>query len=411
MNIRVSFAIKIITSMTLFLIVGQSLFAQDQRQQNLEAQRKRLQQDIKQINTLLFSNEKRKKSVLTQVEDLNLKINVRRRLIRVTNEQANRLTQQINVNQRSISRQRKELEELKKDYSEMILKSYQSKSGQSRMMFLFSSENFLQAYKRFQYLKQYASFRKKQGELILEKTQILQELNISLIDQKRKKENLVKENRAAEEKYRQEQNSQESLVQELKKKERNFISQIKNKQKKTKEINKEIQRLIREAIIASNKAAGGKRNSKVFRLTPEDKLISDNIEANKGKLPWPVQQGLVIQSFGRQPHPVVKTAIIQSNGVTIATPKNAQARAVFEGKVMSIIGFKGSNPTVLIQHGNYITAYSNLGEVYVIKGQKVKPKEIIGKVFTNFETGKTELKFSVFKASTPVNPKTWIYRM
>jgi murein hydrolase activator len=411
MNIRVSFAIKIITSMTLFLIVGQSLFAQDQRQQNLEAQRKRLQQDIKQINTLLFSNEKRKKSVLTQVEDLNLKINVRRRLIRVTNEQANRLTQQINVNQRSISRQREELEELKKDYSEMILKSYQSKSGQSRMMFLFSSENFLQAYKRFQYLKQYASFRKKQGELILEKTQILQELNISLIDQKRKKENLVKENRTAEEKYRQEQNSQESLVQELKKKERNFISQIKNKQKKTKEINKEIQRLIREAIIASNKAAGGKRNSKVFRLTPEDKLISDNIEANKGKLPWPVQQGLVIQSFGRQPHPVVKTAIIQSNGVTIATPKNAQARAVFEGKVMSIIGFKGSNPTVLIQHGNYITAYSNLGEVYVIKGQKVKPKEIIGKVFTNSETGKTELKFSVFKASTPVNPKTWIYRM
>ena len=411
MNIRASFAINIITSMMLFLIVEQSLFAQDQRQQNLEAQRKRLQQDIKQINTLLFSNEKRKKSVLTQVESLNLKINVRKRLIRVTNEQANRLTQQINVNQRSISRQRKELEELKKDYSEMILKSYQSKSGQSRMMFLFSSENFLQAYKRFQYLKQYASFRKKQGELIIEKTQILQELNISLIDQKRKKENLVKENRAAEEKYRQEQNSQESLVQELKKKERNFISQIKNKQKKTKEINKEIQKLIREAIIASNKAAGGKRNSKVFRLTPEDKLISDNIEANKGKLPWPVQQGLVIQSFGRQPHPVVKTAIIQSNGVTIATPKNAQARAVFEGKVMSIIGFKGSNPTVLIQHGNYITAYSNLGEVYVIKGQKVKPKEIIGKVFTNSETGKTELKFSVFKASTPVNPKTWIYRM
>ena len=411
MNIRVSFAINIITSMTLFLIVGQSLFAQDQRQQNLEAQRKRLQQEIKQINTLLFSNEKRKKSVLTQVEDLNLKINVRRRLIRVTNEQANRLTQQINVNQRSISRQRKELEALKRDYSEMILKSYQSKSGQSRMMFLFSSENFLQAYKRFQYLKQYASFRKKQGELISEKTQILQELNISLINQKREKENLVKENRVAEEKYRQEQNSQESLVQELKKKERNFISQIKNKQKKAKEINKEIQRLIREAIIASNKAAGGKRNSKVFRLTPEDKLISDNIEANKGKLPWPVEQGLLIQSFGRQPHPVVKTAIIQSNGVTIATPKNAQARAVFEGKVMSIIGFKGSNPTVLIQHGNYITAYSNLGEVYVTKGQKVKPKEIIGKVFTNSETGKTELKFSVFKASTPVNPKTWIYRM
>ena len=409
MSFRVGFTFNIIASILLF--IGQSLFAQNQRQQNLEAQRKRLQQEIKQINTLLFSNEKRKKSVLTQVEDLSLKINVRRRLIRVTNEQANRLTQQINVNQRSISQQRKELEALKKDYSDMILKSYQSKSGQSRMMFLFSSENFLQAYKRFQYLKQYASFRKKQGELISEKTQILQELNISLLDQKRKKENLVKENRAAEEQYRQEQKSQESLVLELKKKERNFISQIRRKQKKTNEINKEIQRLIREAIIASNKAAGVKRNSNVFSLTPEDQLISDNITANKGKLPWPVQQGVVIQRFGRQPHPVVKTAIIQSNGVTIATPKNAQARAVFEGKVMSIIGFKGSNPSVLIKHGNYITTYSNLGEVYVTKGQKVKPKEVIGKVFTNPETGKTELKFSVFKASTPVNPKGWIYRM
>ena len=146
-------------------------------------------------------------------------------------------------------------------------------------------------------------------------------------------------------------------------------------------------------------------------MTPEDQLISDNIIANKGKLPWPVEQGIVIQRFGRQPHPVVKTAIIQSNGVTIATPKNAQARAVFEGKVMSIIGFKGSNPSVLIQHGNYITTYSNLAKVYVTKGQKVKRKEAIGKVFTNPETGKTELKFSVFKASTPVNPKGWIYRM
>ena len=121
----------------------------------------------------------------------------------------------------------------------------------------------------------------------------------------------------------------------------------------------------------------------MFTLTPEDQLISDNITANKGKLPWPVEQGIVIQRFGKQPHPVVKTAMIQSNGVTIATPKSSEARAVFEGKVMSIIGFKGSNPTVLIQHGNYITTYSNLGEVYVIKGQKVKAKEKIGKVFTN----------------------------
>ena len=392
-------------------ILGQTANAQDQRQQNLENQRKLLQEEIKQINKLLFSNEKQKKSVLTEFEDLSLKIDVRGRLIRVTNEQANRLTQKISVNQRIIGQQRKDLENLKKDYSEMIRKSYQSGSGQSRMMFLFSSESFLQAYKRSQYLNQYTSFRKKQGELIVEKTKTLQQLNKDLVAQKLKKEELVKENKTAQQQYKNEQSSQQQLIKALKKKERSFVSQINKKQKKAVAINKEIQRLIREAIAASNKAAGKNLNAKVFTLTPEDQLISDNIIANKGKLPWPVEQGVVVQKFGKQPHPVVKTTMIQSNGVTIATPQSSEARAVFEGKVMSIIGFKGSNPTVLIQHGNYITTYSNLSEVYVIKGQKVKAKEKIGKVFTNPETGKTELKFSVFKNSSPTNPKSWIFRM
>ena len=392
-------------------ILVQTANAQDQRQKNLENQRKLLQEEIKQINRLLFSNEKQKKSVLTEFEDLSLKIDVRGRLIRVTNEQANRLTQKISVNQRIIGQQRKDLENLKKDYSEMIRKSYQSGSGQSRMMFLFSSESFLQAYKRSQYLNQYTSFRKKQGELIVEKTKTLQQLNTDLVAQKLKKEELVKENKKAQQQYKNEQSSQQQLIKALKKKERSFVSQIKKKQKKAAAINKEIQRLIREAIAASNKAAGKNLNAKVFTLTPEDQLISDNIIANKGKLPWPVEQGVVVQKFGKQPHPVVKTTMIQSNGVTIATPQSSEARAVFEGKVMSIIGFKGSNPTVLIQHGNYITTYSNLSEVYVIKGQKVKAKEKIGKVFTNPETGKTELKFSVFKNSSPTNPKSWIFRM
>ena len=392
-------------------ILAQTANAQDQRQQNLENQRKLLQEEIKQINKLLFSNEKQKKSVLTEFEDLSLKIDVRGRLIRVTNEQANRLTQKISVNQRIIGQQRKDLENLKKDYSEMIRKSYQSGSGQSRMMFLFSSESFLQAYKRSQYLNQYTSFRKKQGELIVEKTKTLQELNTDLVAQKLKKEELVKENKTAQQQYKKEQSSQQQLIKALKKKERSFVSQIKKKQKKAAAINKEIQRLIKEAIAASNKAAGKNLNANVFTLTPEDQLISDNIIANKGKLPWPVEQGVVVQKFGKQPHPVVKTTMIQSNGVTIATPQSSEARAVFEGKVMSIIGFKGSNPTVLVQHGNYITTYSNLSEVYVIKGQKVKAKEKIGKVFTNPETGKTELKFSVFKNSSPTNPKSWIFRM
>ena len=385
-------------------------FAQDSRQVKLEQQKLRLQQEIKQINQLLFTNKKEKKSALEEVEDLAVKINTRQRLIRVMNEQANRLTQRINANQRLIEQSRKELAALKEDYAQMILRSYQSKSEKSRLMFLFSSEDFLQAYKRSQYLKQYAQFRKKQGESIEEKTQILQTLNIELAKQKEQKASLLKENKALQVAFEKERLSQKSLVQSLKKKERSLQAKIQKKQKQTAAIEKEIQRLIRAAIAASNKAAGRGKSAE-FALTPEAKLISKNFIANKGKLPWPVEKGVVIQGFGTQTHPVVKTTKIKSNGVTIATPKNTEVRTVFDGLVMNIISYKGSNPTVLIQHGNYITAYTNLSEVYVKKGDKVKAKQTIGLVFSNPETGKSELKFSVFKNTTPVNPRGWVYRL
>ena len=384
-------------------------WGQDSRQEKLKQQRKQLQQEIKQINTLLFTNTKKKKSALNEVEDLAVKINLRERLIRVTNEEANRLTQQINVNQRTIDRQRKALETLKADYADMIRYSYASKSGQSRLMFLFSSESFLQAYKRFQYLKQYAAFRKKQGLLIAQKTQTLQALNKTLLTQKTRKEALVKENRAVQNSLSEERLAQKELVTALKKRERSLASQIRKKQKQIAAYDKEIQRLIRAAIAASNKAAG--KNKAVFTLTPEAQLIDKNFTANKGKLPWPVEQGVVTLGFGTQTHPVVKTTKIQSNGVTIATPDNAEVRAVFKGKVMQVFSFKGSNPGVLIQHGNYITSYSNLAAVYVKKGQTIEAKEVIGKVFTHPNTGKSELKFSVFQNTTPVNPKGWVYRM
>ena len=380
------------------------------RQKTLEKQKKLLQAEIKQINTLLFNNSNREKSILSQVEDLDVKISVRTELVKVNNQQANLLTQQINVNQRDITNLRKELDELKKDYAEMIQKSYKSKSSQNRLMFLFSSEDFLQAYKRIQYMKQYTNFRKKQGEVITQKTKTLQSLNKALFEQKAQKEVLVMENRKAQKELQKERRSQQRLIRGLKSKSRSLAIEIKQKQRKAAEIDKVIERLIREAIAASNKASG-KSVKNAFALTPESKLLAANFVANKGKLPWPVEKGIVIQRYGTQPHPVVKTTMIKSNGVTIATTPKSEARAVFEGEVMTILSFKGSNPTILIKHGNYITTYKNMGKVYVKKGDKVKAKQPIGEIFTHPQTGKTTLQFSVFNALKPQNPKSWIYRM
>ncbi len=380
------------------------------RQRSLEIQKKRLQAEIKQINSLLFKNTRKEKSVLFQVEDLNVKISVRTDLVKVNTQHYNLLTRQINVNQRNITNLRKDLQILKKDYAGMIQKSYKSKSSQNRLMFLLSSDDFLQAYKRIQYMKQYTNYRKKQGEKIAEKTKTLQSFNKILLEQKSQKEALVLENRKAQEQLQQERKSQQRLIRSLKNKSRSLAGEIKQKQLKSAAIDQEIERLIRDAISASNKAAG-KKSKNAFALTPEAKQLAANFIANKGKLPWPVEKGIVIQRFGTHPHPVVKTTMIKSNGVTIATSPRADARAVFEGEVMTILSFKGSNPTILIKHGNFITTYKNIGRVYVKKGDKVMAKQPIGEIFTHPQTGRTDLQFSVFNELKPQNPKIWIYRM
>jgi len=380
------------------------------KQKELEAQRLRLKKEIKQINSILFNNIKTRKSALTQVEDLQVKLNVRLELIKVTNEQANLLTTRIRINERNISTNRLELRNLKDEYANLIQKSYESKSLQNRLMFLFSSESFLQAYKRVQYLKQYASYRRKQGKAIANKTKLLQELNQTLNNEKAEKILLIEENRLVQQQIEKDAQDQKSLIKTLERKQTSLASQISKKEKQQKAIDREINRLIREAIAASNKALGKKRK-KTFQLTPEAKLIADNFKANKGRLPWPLEKGVVVQGFGRQRHPVVKTTTIQSNGVILATEPLAQVRAVFEGEVMSVIVIKGSNPSVLIRHGNFITLYTNLAKLYVTKGEKVNAKQAIGEVFTNQQTGKTQFQFGIFNNVDALNPKEWVYQM
>ena len=388
------------------------IFAQkiSNQQKELEEKRLRLKNEIKQINTLLFSNTKIRKNAIIQVEDIQVKLNVRSELIKITNQQANLLNRRITINERNILNQRKELDQLKDEYAKMIQKSYVSKSLKNRLMFLFSSESFLQAYKRIQYLKQYSRYRKKQGLAIGKKTQLLQKLNQTLIEEKGIKLKLIEENREIQDKLQKERELQKALIKTLKQKQSDLKKRIVKKQNQRKAIDIEIKRLIREAIAASNKAL--KNNKKnTFNLTPEAKLIATNFRANKGRLPWPLEKGVVIQGFGRQRHPVVKTATIQSNGVIIATEPSAQVRSVFEGEVMSVIMIKGTNPSVLIRHGNFITLYTNLSKLYVRKGEKVGAKQIIGEVFTNKQTGETQLQFGIFNNINALNPKDWVYQM
>ena len=375
----------------------------------LELQKKKLQQEIVQINSLISSNTKKRVNVLTKVESIQLKMDRQDALIKLTNTQINNLTQDININLRNIEKLRTELEKLKTDYAEMIVTSRKNQSTQNKLMFILSSRNFWQAYKRISYMKQYASYRKKQGTQIKEKTITLQQYNAELVKKRKEKEQLIITNRMAQQELDTIKIEQNKLVDELKRREKGYSLQIIKKQKQSDAIDKEINRIIREAIAASNKKAG--KSSLNFILTPEAKALAASFSSNRGKLPWPVEKGVVSQRFGTQRHPVVRTTTIKSNGVLISVPPGSEARSVFKGKVLNIVQFKGSNPIVLIQHGNYITSYKNLSRVYVKKGDNVNSKQPIGIVFTNNENNKTVLQFSLFQNTTPQNPANWLYQM
>jgi septal ring factor EnvC (AmiA/AmiB activator) len=394
-----------------FLLCGLLSFSQNNKQKELETRRQELRREIEKINELRAENKSKEKSQLSLIEDFNYKINVLKNLIKVTNQQANFLNREIGNNQKKITDLRDELTQLKEDYAAMIVKSYKSKNKQSRIMFLLSSEDFKQAYKRLQYIKQYADHQKQQGETIKLKTEELQQININLSKQKEDKNKLIAENRVVQKSLEKERMQHDALMKSIKNKLSLYTSQIKQKQREANRIDAEIDRIIKAAIANSNKKAGKSTSTKTFALTAEEKLLASSFTSNKGKLPWPVERGIVILGYGTQPSRINKNLMIKSSGVRISTQKDAKARAVFDGEVIAVAQIKNANIYVIIRHGDYLTTYYNLKKVYVKTGDKITTKQEIGEVFTNPSNGETILSFNLSKNGNTQNPASWIYKM
>jgi murein hydrolase activator len=396
-----------------FLLLTASLSwgQEEDRQRKLEAEKARLQEEIREQEQLLKNEKKKERSVTTVVVQQTTKINLQQRLINTTAKQAKVLGNSMYINQVNVNRLKKDLEALKADYAEMIVKSYKSRSAQSKAMFLLSSENFLQAYKRAQYMKQYSNFRRLQGEEIKAKTAQLEQYNTKLAVQKQEKVKLIAESEKQKQELEKAKQEQQKLLNSIKKDKKKIIADIKKKQKETKAIERQIDRLIRESIAAANKKAGNTTNTTTFVLTPEAKELANDFKLNRGRLPWPVEKGLLTKKFGRQPHPLEPSIMIESSGVEISSEKGAKARSVFNGEVSDVQMSVNGTATVVIRHGDYITTYSNLEGVNVSKGQKVSTKQTIGTVHFNTFTGKAILKFLIFQNTTKLNPQSWIINM
>lgn len=404
----------------IFLLVSVVVFSQTDKQKQLEAKKAQIQKQIVNFREMLQSEQSKEKSILEKIEEQRIKINLTEALIRTTQEQEKLLEKDISANEKEITILNNELEALKADYAQMIVKSYESRSEQSKLMFLLSSDNFLQAYKRIQYMKQYAEFRKEQGEEVQQKSEVLAEKNKILQKQKAEKTKLVKQTQVELTALEKEKKVQDALMIIINRNKKKYTQDIKKKQQEISNIDKQIEKIKREIIAEANrkkaeaeaKATGKKIDEKAisstkYDLTPEEKLVADNFKANKGKLPWPVERGVITSRYGIQPHPIVKTTSINNQGVDFKTSEGAEVRAVFEGEVSQIMVVTPVNMAVWIRHGDYVTIYGNLDKVYVKKGDKVSFKQKLGKIHT-YSSGITSTKFMVIQNITTLNPEHWL---
>ena len=400
-------------SICFLLILSTSLSwgQEEERQRKLEAQKERLQEEIREQEKLLQNQKTKEKSVAKVVVQQTVKINLQQKLINTSSKQAKVLGNSMYINQINVNKLKKELVILKEDYAKMIVKSYKSRSEQSKAMFLLSSENFLQAYKRAQYMKQYSSFRKMQGEEIKSKTIELEKFNSKLSVQKQEKVKLIAESEKEKQVLVKDKLEQQRLLSLIKKDKVKIIAEIKRKQKETKAIERQIERLIRESIAATNKKAGNTTNTTTFVLTPEAKELANDFKTNRGRLPWPVEKGLLTKKFGRQPHPLEPSIMIESSGIEISSERGAKARSVFSGEVSDVQMAPNGSATIMIRHGDYTTTYSNIGKIFVRKGDKVSTKQALGEVYFNENTGKAILKFLIYQNTTKLNPQNWIVNM
>ena len=416
----------------LFVCLTATMWSQSQ-QEKLEQRKAQIQREIRDNEKMLKNVKSKEKSAMNVFLIQKNKIRLKENLINTTEKQTRLLADDMYRNQLKINKLNRELDILKDDYAKKIVNSYKSRSEQSRAMFILSSENFLQAYKRAQYLKQYTSFRKSQGEEINKKSTELHSINEKLKLQKIAKQKLLEENKKERLALVKEKQEQEKLVNSIKKDKNKIVSDIRKKQRESKTIDAQINRLIREAIAEANRKAAAERakaaasgdksksdtgksatvsrgsvSSSRIEMTPEDKVIADNFKANRGKLPWPVEKGFISLGYGDQAHPIYNTLVVHNSGVEITTNEGANARAVFSGVVSRIWLITPANKAVMIQHGDYFTVYQNLSSVSVSSGEKVSIKQNLGRIRTSGDTGKTVLKFILSQNTTYMNPQGWL---
>lgn len=393
-----------LVALIIILFTGYISNVSAQTKEELEKRKGKTQEEIEYTNRLLEETRQKKQSSLNRVRIINRRIQLRNQLLRSITQEISLYNKEIDQKRGLIIELENDLQMVRDQYEILVKFAFWNKNKHDRLMFILSANNFNMAYKRMKYIQQYTRHRKEQAMLIMS---MQHELNIEIAELEEiilQKEALARQKEGENRSLERERQDKDKMVAELSGKERELKRKIAENEKIARRLEKEI------ASIITAEAGKGRSRNMYDQLTPEEKLISDNFQGNKGKLPWPTERGVVTSRFGKHQHAVLKQVTVQNDGIDISTVQGAQARALFGGVVSKVVAILGANYTVIIRHGNFLTVYQNLINVRVKPGEKVEVKQVLGTVFTEEESNSTLLHIEIWKELNKQNPEDWLSR-
>lgn len=370
-----------------------------QTKKELEEKRKATLEEITYVDNMLKSTSKKKEESMTEIKIIGNKLSLRESVIRGMRSEINLLTERIDLNTSAINMMENDLVNLKNDYARAVLNSYKSQKENPELIYVLSAKDFNQGYKRLKYLQQVTKFRRKESEIIIELKEQIQSTKDRLQNDLSRISDLKSREEQQKNMLQNEQESKQEMVKSLSRKEKQLQKDLEEKKRIAEKIEKEINRIMeeeRKKIVKSEN-------------TPEQKLIGDNFAENKGRLPWPVEKGIITSKFGLQKHSVLKYVTENNIGIEITSLGKTTVRSVFKGEVSRVLPVQGANMIVIIRHGKYLSVYQNIVDLKVKVGDKVDTKQEIGTVFCDTENGnKSILKFMIFEEKEKLDPENWI---
>ena len=418
----------------LFIAFGFPLLVYSQKgSERLKKEQEQLQRQIETTKSLVDQSRKQTKLSLEEVQLIDRQVKYREQLLNNIDNQIKASELRIKQKEQSITQMSSEIEQLKKQYADLLLYAYKKRNKYGAMMYIFSASSIEEAIKRKLYLEKLSEIQKKQLKLIRQNMEILSEEIESLAKEQENKLLLADQKREERKEIIKTKKEKEQIYEAFKTKENEILAELKLQEEKNNKLKQEIQKAIQREIAEeqariekARREAEAKRRAEAekegktigpeedvanipFVTTKEVALAGANFAANRGKLPWPVEKGTITQNYGKNPHPTIQNVFTQNNGIDISTIDNAEVRSLFKGVVRSVLTVPGTNNVVIIRHGNYLTVYANLSHVYVRQGDIVDTKQLVGRVFTNDNEANTSvLHLEIWEENTKLDPVIWL---